>query len=165
MFINGTNNVLYIQIDGEYLPIACLTSNSFEEDIDTLETTTRDNAGWKTYTVLNQGFTISFEGLIINTFFAKGDFTKVSLDKLRDLKRNRTLINWQIKDDELQFVDSGQGYIVGLSSGSSIDEYVSFSGTILGYGQPTSTSGKAFALQDGLDNTIQDGNNNDIITA
>ena len=165
MFINGTNNILYIQIDGSYLPVACLTSNGFSEDIETLDTTTRDNGGWRTNTVLNQGFSISFDGLIINTTFAKGDFTKVSYDKLKELKRARTLINWQIRDSESQFVETGQGYIVSLSSESAIDEFISFSGEILGYGQPTSTSEKAYILQDGNDNNIQDGNNNDIITA
>lgn len=165
VFINGTNNILYIEIDGSYLPVACLTSNNFEENIDTLETTTRDNAGWKTFTTLNQGFTLSFDGIMINTFFSGGDFTKVSLDKLRDLKRSRTLISWQLRDTDFKFVDSGQGYIVSLSQNSAIDDFVGFSGTILGYGQPASTSELVYTLGDGNNNIIEDGNSNEIITA
>ena len=93
MFINGSNRILYIKIDETYLPIGCLTSDSFSESVEMLTTTTRDNAGWATSTPTTQSYNISFDGLIINTFFNGGDFTKISLDKLRDLKRNRTLID------------------------------------------------------------------------
>ena len=50
-------------------------------------------------------------GIIINTNFNGGDFTKVSYDRLRELKRNRTLIEWKSEDVDKTFVDSGKGYI------------------------------------------------------
>lgn len=164
MFINGTYNILYIDYGSGFFPIACLTTNSFEEDVDKLETTTRDNTnGWRTYTMLNQGYNIPFEGIVINTLFAKGDFTKISYDRLKEIKRNRQLIDWKIQDNELQFIESGKGFIDQLSSASRIDDFVTFSGNILGYGEPTSTTGLFYPLQDGNDNIIEDGNNNEII--
>lgn len=144
--IDGTYNILYIKWDENFLPIGCLTSDSFDENIDMLETTTRDNEGWKTSVPTNQGYNISFDGLIENTYFNGGDCTKISLDRLRVLKRNRTLIEWRIQtqDENLVFVDSGYGYITSLSKNANIDEFISFSSTIEGYGKPTNTTEQLF---------------------
>lgn len=163
--IDGTYRLVYIEWEDVFLPIGCLTGDSFSENAEMLDTTTRDNNGWKTSLPTNQSYNISFDGLIINTNFNGGDFSKISLDRLRLLKRNRTLINWKIQDTNLIFVDSGQGYITDLSDSSSVDEYITFNCNIEGYGEPTSTSAQVFKLQDGANNIIENGNNNEIITA
>ena len=36
-FINGDIELLYFKIDGIYTPIGCLTSNSFNEEVDMLK--------------------------------------------------------------------------------------------------------------------------------
>lgn len=162
--INGTYRLLYIKWDSVFLPVGCLTSDGFSESVDILETTTRDNNGWKTQTPTNQSYNISFDGIILNTNFNGGDFSKVSLDRLRFLKRNRQLIEWELRTDDLTFVDSGKGYITELSDSANVDEFVTFNATILGYGQPISTTRKFFDIQDGNNNNIQDGNNNNIQT-
>ena len=162
--INGTYSVFYIKWEDEFLPIGCLTSDSFDESSEMLDTTTRDNAGWKTGVPTNQSYNISFDGLIENTNFNGGDFNKISLDRLRVLKRNRILIEWKTQDNNLVFVDSGYGYITSLSKSANIDEFISFSCSIEGFGAPISTTGQFFELQDGNDNIIQDGNDNNIIT-
>lgn len=162
--INGTNRLLYIKWEGDFLPIGCLTSENFDEDVEMLDTTTRDNGGWKTSVPTNQSYNISFEGLLINTNFNGGDFTKVSYDRLRELKRNNTLIEWKMQDKDLVFIDTGFGYLTTLSDSSSIDEFVTFSATIEGYGEPISTTGQVFNLVDGNSNNLEDGNTNEIIT-
>lgn len=164
MFINGSNRVLFIKWEEEFLPIGCLTSDSFSENVEMLSTTTRDNAGWATSVPTNQSYNISFDGLVINTNFNGGDFNKVSLDRLRELKRSRTLIEWKSEDVDKIFVDSGKGYITDLSDSANIDEFISFNGSIAGFGEPNSTTASSFYLQDGSENLIQDGNNNLIIT-
>jgi hypothetical protein len=164
MFINGSNRVLFIKWEDEFLPIGCLTSDSFSENVEMLSTTTRDNAGWATSVPTNQSYNISFDGLVINTNFNGGDFNKVSLDRLRELKRSRTLIEWKSEDVDKIFVDSGKGYITDLSDSANIDEFISFNGSIIGFGEPNSTTASSFYLQDGSENLIQDGNNNLIIT-
>ena len=64
-FTNGTYKVLSIKQDNVYLPIGCLTENSFEESVDMLDTTTRDNPnGWKTSRPVGQQYSISFSGLV-----------------------------------------------------------------------------------------------------
>tara|TARA_R110000744_G_scaffold250022_1_gene366234 strand:- start:2216 stop:2710 length:495 start_codon:yes stop_codon:yes gene_type:complete len=162
--IDGTYSVLYIKWEDEFLPIGCLTSDSFSEDIEMLDSTTRDNAGWKTSTPTNQSYNLSFEGIVKNTNFNGGDFTKISLDRLRILKRSRILIEWKTQDNNSIFEDSGFGYITSLSKSASTDEFISFSANIEGYGAPYSTGGLGYTLGDGNSNTIQDGNNNEIIT-
>lgn len=164
MFINGTNRILYIKWDDVFLPIGCLTSDSFEESVEMLDTTTRDNGGWKTSVPTNQSYSISFDGLLINTYFNGGDFNKISYDRLRVLKRNKTLIDWKIEDLDKTFVDTGKGYIVSLSDSSNIDEFITFNASIEGYGEPISTTEISFTLGDGESNIIQDGNDNNIIT-
>tara|TARA_R110000850_G_scaffold173486_1_gene299146 strand:- start:2373 stop:2867 length:495 start_codon:yes stop_codon:yes gene_type:complete len=162
--IDGTYNILFIDFGNGFLPIGKLISNSFSEQIETLDTTTRDNAGWKTQTLTNQSYNIEFSGIVINTYFSAADFTKISYDRLKVIKRSRQLIDWKIQDSELQFVENGKGQLTSLSSESNIDEFITFSASLQGYGSPSSTSGKLYTIQDGNDNNIQDGNNNEIIT-
>ena len=136
MFTSGTNRVLYIKWDNEYLPIGCLTSDSFSESCEMLDTTTRDNAGWKTSTPTLQSYNISFDGLVINTSYLGGDQTKISYDRLTLLKRNKTLIEWKSQDTLGVFVSVGKGYITELSDSSEIDGFISFNASIIGYGKP-----------------------------
>jgi len=163
--INGTNRILYIKWDGDFLPIGCLTSESFDEDVEMLETTTRDNQGWKTSVPTNQSYNISFEGLLINTNFNGGDFNKISYDRLRVLKRNRTLIEWKMQDKDLIFIDTGFGYLKNLSDSANIDEFITFNASIEGFGKPNSTTGQVFRLTDGQGNNLIDGNNNNLVTS
>ena len=162
--INGTDRLIYIKWDDEFLPIGCLISDSFNERVDMLDTTTRDNNGWKTSVPTNQSYNFSFDGLIINSNFNGGDFTKISYDRLRVLKRSRTLIEWKIQDADLTFVDSGYGYITELSDSSNIDEFISFSASIDGFGEPISVSEKVYKITDGQGNNITDGQGNNLET-
>ena len=162
--INGTYRVLFLKWENDFLPIGCLMSDSFEESIEMLDTTTIDNKGWKTSVPTNQSYSISFEGVVMNTNFNGGDFLKISYDRLRVLKRNRTLIEWQIRDSNSIFVDSGFGFLTSLSDSANIDEIITFSASIEGYGEPKSSSEQSFVLQDGNKNIVQDGNRNKIIT-
>ena len=96
--IDGTYNTILIDFGDGFFPIGMLTANSFSEEIDTIDSTTRDNAGWKTQTLTNQSYSIEFSGIVIKTLFNNGDFTKISYDRLKDIKRSRQLIEWKIQD-------------------------------------------------------------------
>lgn len=148
--INGSYNVLYIKWGGEFLPVGCLTSDSFSEDSEMVDAMTMNSASWKTSRPTNQSYNISFEGLVKNTNSAGGDSTELSLDRLRVLKRSRTLIEWKTQDSNLLFIDSGLGYITSLSKDSNIDEFISFNASIEGFGAPYSTSSNEFNLQNEL---------------
>lgn len=164
-YINGTSRILFIKWDDEFLPIGCLSSDSFNETSETIDTTTRDNEGWKTSVPTNQSYDISFEGLVINTNFNGGDFGKISLDRLEVLKRDRILIEWKSQDEKLTFIRTGFGHIMNLSDSAPLDEFITFTGTIQGYGKPVSSSAQQFFINDGNENLVQDGNDNLITTA
>jgi len=138
--INGTYNILYIDFGvGGFFPIGLLTSNSFSEEIDFLDTTTQDNAGWKTQVLTNQSYNIDFSGLVINSISSFGDPTKIGYDRLQNIKRNRILIDWKIINGRNGMTETGKGQITALSNESNIDEFISFSATLKGYGTITQT--------------------------
>jgi len=137
--INGTYSILYLDIGEGFLPIGCLTSNGFSESVETLDSTNIENGGWKTYVLTNQEYSIDFSGVALNTLYNGGDTTKFSYDILKLIKRNRLLIDWKIQDNQGN-IDNGKGYLTDLSSESNIDEFITFSATILGYGIPVSTN-------------------------
>lgn len=157
---NGKDCLLYLLEDGEYLVIACLLGNTFTEGVDTLDTTTRNNNGWKTQVLTNQFFSVDFTGIQINTFFNGGDFSKVSHDKLKQIKRNREIREYKRATIDGQFVEHFKAQIVSLSDAATVDEFLSFDCSLQGYGEPTSTSEKLNTLEDGNGNDIEDGQNN-----
>jgi len=133
-FKNGTFKLLYIFITDTYFPIGCLTGNSFSEQSDMLETTTRQNAGgWKSSIPTNQSYNISFNGLI-TTDDKSG--TILTYDDLQTLKRNKTKINWKTNSEKTGYSDFGMGYIRSLSNNAEVDSFIDFSCEIEGYGEP-----------------------------
>lgn len=139
-FIQGEERILYILVDEEYVPIACLTSNPLSESSETLETTTRQNNGWKTEIPTRQSYNITFEGIQILTFGDAGDSSKMSYDRLKIIKRNRERVQWKIEDAEQRFIDVGYGYITEIGEGNEVGGVLTFSGKIVGFGMPTAAS-------------------------
>lgn len=148
-YYNGSDRVLYIKQNGNWLPIACLTSNSLSESAEMLPTTTRDNDGWATSRPTNQNYNIPFDGLQINTMVAGGTFTVASYDKLKILKRTKILLDWKIQGATFPTVDYGKAYINELSEASAVDEFLTFSGNLTGYGKPLTRTVGEFVLNDG----------------
>ncbi len=133
-YYKGEEQILYLVIDSVDCPIACLTENSFSETVDMMDTTTIDNEGWKTSRPQNQSYSISFTGLQIIT--DETTPTRYSYDLLKVLKRNRTRIEWKKQVDGV-FRETGEGYIKDLGEAASVGDYLTFDGTIEGYGKPT----------------------------
>lgn len=132
-FINGEIKILYFKIGDDYLPIGCLTDNSFSESATMLSTTTRDNSnGWESSRPTNQNYSISFSGLVTADYFQTD---KVTYNQIRSLKRNRTLVEWRISTGNGDF-DYGSAYLDSVSDEAEIDENVSFSGSLIGFGEP-----------------------------
>jgi hypothetical protein len=158
----GEDRILYIKIDNLFIPIGCLTENSFSESVDTIETTTRENQGWTSVRPVTQSYSISFNGIQILTTTEDGDDTKASYDLLKTLKRDRVLLDWQIKGDNFFIVDFGKCFITDLSEATPVNEFITFSGTLTGYGEAFTTSADdTLLLNNGSTTTIvQDGNTN-----
>ena len=151
-FKNGKFKLLYIFTNGAYMPIGCLTSNSFSEVSEMLDTTTRENAGgWKTSIPTLQSYTISFSGLVATSNL---EDTILTYKDLQDLKRNKTLIYWKSENEIEGYSDYGKGYINSLSNNSEIDSFIDFSAEIVGYGETITQSDLAENLNITLNHTI-----------
>ena len=163
-YIKGEDRILYFKINGNWLPVGCLNENTLDESSEFIDTTTRDNQGWATSRPTNQSYTISFSGLQINTTIAGGNFNVASLDKLRQLKRARTLLDWKFQGTIYPIVDYGKCYISDLSDGNVNGELISFSGSAIGYGIPLTQSLGTVVLNNGNpDVIVNSGNVNEII--
>lgn len=153
-FYNGEDRILYVKLNGYWLPIGCLTSNSLSESSEMLPTTTRDNNGWNTSRPSNQNYSISFDGLQVNTTVAGGTFSIASYDRLKLLKRSKTLLDWKIQGSIFPVVDYGKCYINEISESSTVGEFLSFTGSLTGYGIPLTRTLGEFVLNDGNPDVI-----------
>ena len=162
-FINGEDRILFIKINANWLPIGCLTDNSMQESVEMIDTTTRDNAGWSTSTPLVQSYSISFSGLQLNSTVVGGNFNIASYDKLKQLKRDRILLDWKIQGVVYPVVDYGKFYINELSEANIVGEFMSFSGTATGFGKPLTTQLGMTVLNNGDPNAIINNGNPNVI--
>ena len=134
--IDGTYSILYFDVGFGFFPVGNLASNSFSEDIDTIDSTTRDNGGWKTQTLTNQSYSLDFEGIVQSTPSLSGASHKIDFYKIRELKRTKQIIDWKIEDATSYFKERGKAQMISLSNASNINEFVTFSATLQGYGSP-----------------------------
>jgi len=152
-FYKGQDRILFIKVLGSYLPIAWLQDIPFSETSEFIDTTTRDNQGWSTSRPMMQNYTISFSGLQVNSSVSGGTFTVVSYDKLKQLKRSKLLLEWKIEGN-FPVVDYGKCYIQELSEASPVDEFLSFSGSLIGFGIPLTTTKGSDVLNNGDPNVL-----------
>lgn len=127
--VKGDLRILYIKVSDTYVPIGCLTGNSYSESSETLGTTTRDNAGWTTFRPTNQTFGIEFAGVYDDT-------VSLGYDELKEYKRNRTLLDWKIQTTGDTYYEYGRGYLTDISESADAGDIMVFSGTLQGYGRP-----------------------------
>ena len=153
-FYKGEDRILYIKQNGSWLPIGCLTSNSMEESSEMMDTTTRDNQGWETSRPVMQNYSISFEGVQINTTMVGGEFGVASYDKLKLLKRDRVLLDWKIQGSIYPIVDYGKFHITGISDANPVGDIITFSGSATGFGKPLVTTLGTVVLNNGDPNVI-----------
>jgi len=168
-FYSNKKRILFIKFDleGEFLPVGYLLANSFEEDVEMIPTTTRENeGGWVTQRpVGKQSYQITFSALQFNTIYAGGDFSRVSYDRIKNIKRSRQLIEWRLITTDLQFVDFGKGHITQLSEPTEPTGFLKYSATLIGYGKPTSITERELLLSTGEENEVIDTGAGNILNA
>jgi hypothetical protein len=158
MILSGNDSILFLRLQGQLVPIGCLTENSFSEETQMLPTTTRQTNGWATARANNQNYSISFAGLQV--FTVLGGVGLLSLDRLQILKRNRTLVLWEeVRGNNL--VQRGRGYIIQLDAENPVNQDALFSGVIQGFGAPELVL-EGTILSDGIGNGVEDGLGNGI---
>ncbi len=143
--IKGIENLFYIKKNGVYFPVGCLTSSPISENVDMIDTTTRENQGWKTSLPTNQSYSISLSGLMVRDDDDNG-VEVLSYRELRAKKRNKELIEWKRVTQGGYYVDSGKAYITDISDSDEADGFITFTATLQGFGKPIETSERIYVL-------------------
>lgn len=147
--IKGKECLFYIKKNDEYFPVGCLTSSPFSEDVDIIDTTTRENEGWKTSLPTNQSYSINLSGLMVKDDEDSGNEI-LSYRQLRMMKRNRELIEWRRVTLDGYYIDSGRAYIINISDSDEADGFITFQATLQGYGKPDNeTNNRIYVLGNG----------------
>lgn len=130
--MQGEESVFFIKHSGIWCPISCEIGSPISEQSEMISTTTRDNKGWKTAKPTLQSYTISVDGTVVRDDFEN----KLSYRKLRKMKRDRELIEWQRRTGEGYLIDFGKAHITQISDSNSAGDEITFSMELEGYGRP-----------------------------
>lgn len=151
--IKGKESLFYIKKNDVFFPVACLTSSPLSEDVEMIDTTTRDNEGWKTALPTNQSYQIAISGLMVQDD-DDSDNGVLSYRELRKYKRDRVLIDWKRTTLSGYYVDSGKAYITSISDSDEADGDITFSAVLQGYGKPEESNERIFILGNELKTEI-----------
>lgn len=122
--INGNECIL--KWNGE--PIACLTSNSISEILSFLGTSKKTINGAQTIKPVANSYTLNFEAVMVNDVMS---WAELSL-----LARAMRLGIWEFDLGDMAG-DAGYGFLSNLEMTASSGEFITFTGTIIGYGEIT----------------------------
>lgn len=150
-YIQGDDILLYINTVNGYLPVMCLLDNPIDESTELIETTSRGSGGFRSYIGGIQDYSISFSAHVII------DPDLVSYEHIKQLKRNITVFDWVMRNDDYSFSETGKGFISSLNVQSASRELVTFNATIT-----PSIGGISDVLawsQNGFNIVSQDGDN------
>jgi len=139
-FIKGDANILYIHDGTIYRPVACLTSNSLATAQEVLETATKCDAGVIVKTAGVFSYSISADGLYIDTG-ASGDVTKASHDWLLIKQMAKATVTWKL---DTGLADTANYFGTAIITSLNLDsptnqENATFSATLDGSGTIATT--------------------------
>lgn len=155
--IEGKDSLFYIKYNGIWFPISCETSSPISESTEMINTTTRDNNSWKTELPTNQSYSIQVEAVLVDDM----DYPNLlSFSKIRRLKRDRELIEWKRTLLNGLYIDSGKAHISQLSDANPVEDIITFSMTLNGFGEPLESTDRIFVLGESDTLAIGDKDNN-----
>ena len=128
----GDDQIVYARNGGSYQPIGCLSANSWTENVEMMETTTRDDGRWKTYYPSLHGFSFSMSGFVEQ--IESSD--KITFTDLRSMSRNNILIDFKVTRPS-GYDDYFQGYIQSINEDGAAGSLVTFSASVIGVGDPS----------------------------
>lgn len=143
MNIEGKESIFYIKYENIWFPISCEISSPLSESVEMINTTTRDNGGWKTEKPTIQSYSIQIDAVLVDD----RDYPQLlSYSKLRKIKRNRNLLEWKRTLLNGIYIDTGNAYISAISDANTVEETITFSLTLTGFGKPTEETGVIYVL-------------------
>ena len=134
-YIKGKSEILAVWDDtSAYEPIVCLTSNSLSESVDEISAP-RTKCDTENALVRESGqysYEISFEGL-----YAETEVSKLSWAEIRTKLRSLGNFTWRITttyEGATTDIEYGTGFFSSLEKTAETEEFISFSGSLLGSG-------------------------------
>lgn len=150
--IKGVESLFYIKKNDIWFPVGCLTGSPLSEDVEMIDTTTRDNNGWRTSFPTIQGYSIELSGLMVQDDEDSGNDI-LSYRELRTYKRNKVLVDWKRETLNGYYIDFGKAYITNISDADEVESMISFNASLVGYGAPIEDNARIYILGDD-DNSI-----------
>lgn len=122
--IKGQNAIFYVYDDGQWKPIICARSGTFNTTAETIETSISGTGVWRTYEYTALTWTASFEGLI----FLDGTNELTASDiRAFQFSREKILLRYQRTDTAGNvYTDEGYGLITGVSDSGDYQSALSF---------------------------------------
>lgn len=151
--IRSEESLFYIKKNNNWVPVGCLTANPISEETETIKTTTRDNNGWASDFPTLQSYTIELAGMVVKDDADSGN-NIISYRELRGYKRNRTLIEWRRVTLSGWYVDSGKAHIISIADSDEVENFISFSASLKGFGKPEESTEKVYLLGGNSSNEI-----------
>lgn len=118
--MNGNDCILYWNDE----PIACLTSNSLSEVLTFLNTAKKTQKGAIKSIPVANSYQINFEAVMVSD-------QSMSWNDLALLAREQVIGSWELTGVN----DSGFGFLSGLEITANSGEIITFTGTIVGFGE------------------------------
>lgn len=129
-FIKGEEGVLFLW-DGvsAYLPVACLESNSLATTVSMLEANTKCNPGFTERVVNQRDYTISLDGIAIDTNVNTGKMSNIDLFTIQNTGSAR--VEWKLTTgDSVVTALYGTAIISDLNLDYPNAEFSKFSATL-----------------------------------
>lgn len=146
--VHGKESLFYIKKNTVWFPVGCLTSSPINEEVDMIETTTRENEGWKTAFPTNQSYTIPLNGFVVMDDEDAG-VEVLSYRELRKMKRNKELVEWKRETLSGYYIDKGFAFITAISDADPADGFATFQATLQGFGAPNEDKERIYILGNG----------------
>ena len=141
-YITGDNEILSVWNGTDaYEPIVCLTSNGLSETVDEISARTKCDANGATQKQAGAySYEIPFEGI-----YADPEADKAGWADIRTKLRTLGTFTWKIETTYASGTDVeyGTAYFSSLEKTGAIDEFITFSGTLMGSGLINSTDPNA----------------------
>lgn len=130
----GQDVLFFINHENFWVPIGCETGHTLSEASSFIPTTTRDNGGWETDLPIGQSYTLSVDGIVIESEARDGILPYFYL---RNLKRSNQLVEWRRVFLLDKHIDTGFAHITDISDTTTVNETVTFTMSLKGFGAPT----------------------------
>ena len=143
--IKGAESLFFVKKNDVYYPVGCLTSSPLSEDVAMVDTTTRENNGWKTSFPTNQGYSIELSGLMVMDDDDSGNEV-LSYRELRRFKRDKVLIDWERRTLNGYYIDRGKAWITTISDSDEADGFITFNASLVGQGAPIEDKARIYVL-------------------